>query len=148
MATVTEDQAAYDSLKRAVRVHIADIKERLTSTDASNTYIEAAVQLVWPFSSVTSQLSLLLIEKDVSFRDTAAQLKITFHDACAKQVARSRVGIGDIVQLRLAGATAEHEHEELSTPGKKTGFDLHFRKSVHLQVRSGAMLLNFANTKS
>lgn len=139
MATFTEDQAEYDALKSSMRVHVADIQFDPSFSNHDNVYIEAAVQLVWPYSSVTSQLSLLLIEKDVPFRETVAQLKVTIHDACAKEVARSKIGIGDIVQLRLKGSTIEHEHEGLSTPGKKTGFDLHYRRSVHIQVKEKCM---------
>lgn len=138
--TFAQTQAPHDTLRNSVRVHIADIRDDLVSQKVNNTYIEAAVQLVWPFSSLRSQLSLLLIEKDVSFRDTVAQLKITFHDACAKEVARSRIGIGDIIQLNLRGSTVESEHEELSTPGKKAGFDLHFHKSVQLQASERTVL--------
>lgn len=148
MATFSGNQAAHDSLNNSVRVHIADIKHDQTLRNTTDTYIEAAVQLVWPFSSVTSQLSLLLIEKDVSFRETAAQLKITFHDGCAKEVARSRIGIGDVVQLRLKGSTVEHEHEELSTPGEKTGFDLHFHKSVYIQARDEILRCAYTKTNS
>lgn len=141
MAASIENQNVYDTLKGTVRVHIANVKDELNSHNAINEYVEAAVQLVWPFSSTTSQLSLLLVEKDVSFRETPGQVKVTFHDACAKEVARSRIGIGDIARLNLGGATAEHEHEQLSTPGKKTGFDLHFRGRVHIQARDEVALV-------
>lgn len=127
MATSTENETAHHALNHVVRVHVANIEDDLTSDNVNGKYIEAAVQLVWPFSSTTSQLSLLLIEKDVSLRDTTAQIRVTFHDACAKEVARSKIGIGDVLRLDLRGASAEAEHEELSTPGKKAGYDLHFR---------------------
>lgn len=139
MATPTENQRTNNALHDALRVHIADLREDLTSDDTGNTYIEAVVQLVWPFSSATSQLSLLLIEKDVSLRDNTAQVRVTFHGACAKEVAKSRIGIGDVLRLDLEGASAEVEHEELSTPGKKAGYDLHFRKNVNLQVRKNTI---------
>lgn len=141
MATSTEDQRTNNALNDALRVHIADIKDDLTSDNASSTYIEAVVQLVWPFSSTVSQLSLLLIEKDVSLRDITGQIRITFHDACAKEVAKSRIGIGDVLRLNLEGVSAEAEHEELSTPGKKAGYDLHFRNKVNLQVRKNTIPL-------
>lgn len=134
MAMFANDHTAPETLNESLRIHVADIRDNLISSDTSNKHIEAAVQLVWPFSSTNSQLSLLLIEKDVSFRETAAQLRVTFHDACAKEVAKSRIGIGDIVKLDLKDGLLENQHEELSTPGKKTGFDLHFRKHVHIQV--------------
>lgn len=135
MAASIENQSTYHALNDAVRVHVADIKNDLPSDDTSSQYIEGVVQLVWPFSSTTSQLSLLLIEKDVSLRDVTAQIRVTFHDACAKEVAKSKIGIGDTLKLNLRDASTEAEHEELSTPGKKTGYDLHFRKNVNLHVR-------------
>lgn len=138
MATSTENQTTHHAMNNSVRVRVADIENDLTSNDADSKYIEAVVQLVWPFSSTTSQLSLLLIEKNVSLRDTTAQIRVTFHDACAKEVAQSKIGIGDILRLDLRGASAEAEHEELSTPGKKAGYDLHFHKNVNLQVRISA----------
>lgn len=145
---MAETQAAPGPLSSGQRVHIANVKDHTTSLDTDENYIEAAVQLVWPYSSVISQSSLLLIEKDVSLRETAGQLKVTFHDACAKEVARSRIGIGDVVQLRLRGSTTEDEHEELSTPGKKTGFDLHFRKSIHVQARDESMHIGVSGVNS
>lgn len=128
-----ENETADNSLTTSTRLHIADI---CTSTRLSTHHIEAYVVLVWPYSSLTKELSLLLAERDVNLRRATGQVKVTFHNTCAEQVAASRVGIGEDVKLGLVSAQLIEENEQVSTPGRKAAFTLHYSKSVDLQVRA------------
>lgn len=101
----------------------------------SSTYIEAEVSLLWPYSSKTGELSLLLADLDVRRRSAKGQLKVTFHGPGAREVARSKVGIGDIVKLHLAQAEWTNTGDAVSTPGKKVDWDLHLKNQVILDVR-------------
>lgn len=139
MDTSSQEHVASHAFNGSTRLRIADLKDDLHSTITDDSYVEATVQLVWPFSSSTSQISFLLVENDISVYETTAQARTIFHGACAREVAKSKIGIGDTLRLRLRGGVVEPEREQLSTPGKKAGFDLHFRRVVNLQVGSAGV---------
>ena len=134
MASSVESEATNGNMKPTHRVHIADISNSL----ASDTYLEAYIVLVWPYSSVTKQFSLLIAEKDVSLSKAKGQVKVTFHDEVAREVAKLRPGIGDDLKLALVGTNIIHEEEELSTPGKKAGFSIHLSHDVQLEINNHA----------
>lgn len=143
MASSGENEEAHTALSNTTRIHIA----YLSPTDISGgRHIEAAVVLVWPYSSATKELSLLLAERDVSLRKARGQVKVTFHGAVAREVARLKPGIGDKVQLGLRDIELVAEQDEVSTPGKKAGFTLHSRRAVVLHVfpdNGSTRLVNF-----
>jgi hypothetical protein len=89
---------------------------------------------VWPYSSSTRALSLLLAEPDVRLRKGKGQVKVTFHGPSAEAVAKGQVGIGDTVQLGLEGAQWIQSSENVSTPGKKVEWDLVFDGRADLDV--------------
>jgi hypothetical protein len=97
-------------------------------------HIRAVVALVWPYSSSTRALSLLLAEPDIRLRKGKGQVKVTFHGPSAEAVAKGQVGIGDTVQLGLEGAQWISSSENVSTPGKKIGWDLIFNGRADLDV--------------
>lgn len=97
-------------------------------------HIRAVVALVWPYSSSTKALSLLLAEPDIRLRKRKGQVKVTFHGPSAEAVAKGQVGIGDTVQLGLEGAQWIPSSENVSTPGKKIGWDLVFNGRADLDV--------------
>lgn len=128
----SETRQPEDALSRSERIHIAHIDHNYLANHAG--HIEANVVLVWPYSSQTKELSLLLAERDVVLRKAKGQVKVTFHLSCAREVAYSRIGIGERVKLGLNGAEVVEEADHVSTPGKKAGFTLHYTDSVQLQV--------------
>jgi hypothetical protein len=97
-------------------------------------HIKAVVALVWPYSSSTRALSLLLAEPDVRLRKLKGQVKVTFHGPSAEAVAKGRIGIGDMVQLGLEGAQWIQSSDEVATPGKKIEWDLAFSRKANLDV--------------
>lgn len=125
----------------AERTRIAQLDLGQPAESDSFPCVEAVVSLVWPYSNKDRILSLLLAEPDVRLRSAKGQLKVTFHGAGARQVAKSQVGIGDIVLLRIEGAKWEDTGSTVLTPGKKLEWDLHFKNRVVLEVRrSGSHL--------
>ena len=94
----------------------------------------AIVTLVWPFSNSNRAFSLLLAEPDFRLRRHNGQVKVTFHDLCAEEVARTKVGIGDEVTLALDGARWTDNEEAKITPGRSLPWDLHFENRVNLKV--------------
>jgi hypothetical protein len=97
-------------------------------------HIRAVVALVWPYSSSTRALSLLLAEPDVRLRKRKGQVKVTFYGPSAEAVAKGRIGIGDTVQLGLEGAQWIQSSDEVATPGKKIEWDLAFSGKANLDV--------------
>lgn len=92
------------------------------------------VALVWPYSSSTRTLSLLLAEPDIRLRKGKGQVKVIFHGPSAEAVAKGQVGIGDAVKLGLEGAQWIQSSEIVSTPGKKIEWDLVFQGKANLDV--------------
>jgi len=148
MASTISNQNANYSLTSRTHLRIDDLN---VDTLPNVHYIEAKVALVWPYSSSTRQLSLLLAEQDVLLRKAKGQLKVIFHGAGAREIARTRVGIGDKVKIGLDQFELVLEHDILSTPGKKADFDLHVRDSITLEILSftgGIRHVNFVASET
>ena len=119
----------------ARRIRIAQLALGPSTERDAAPYIEAVVSLVWPYSSKEGLLSLLLAEPDIRLRSAKGQLKVTFQGAGARQVAKSQLGIGDIVLLRIEHAEWKDTGDAVLTPGKKVQWDLYFKSRVVLEVR-------------
>ncbi|KIW68670.1 hypothetical protein PV04_04597 [Phialophora macrospora] len=119
------------TLETSKQIPIADLSP--TSDDASS-YFLAHVALVWPYSSSTGTLALLLADTDIRRRKSKGQVKVVFHHGCAREVARTKVGIGDTVKLALVGCKWTETGDLVSTPGKKIDWDLEYWRRVTLQV--------------
>ena len=104
-------------------------------------YLEAEIVLVWPYSSSSRSLSLLLASRNIRARKSKGQVKVTFGGGCAGDIALTRLGIGDVVKLSLQHAEWVHTGDEVSTPGKKIEWDLRFSTSVTLRASRGETLL-------
>ena len=116
------------------RIHIGDIDYHSPVALIAR-HLEAVVILVWPYSSSTRSLSFLVVEKDVKLRNTRGQLKVTYHGKAAREVAKLRPGVGDLLHLHLANVEIVEEEDGVSTPGKKAGFVLHFPAGARLDAR-------------
>ena len=97
-----------------------------TLEDAKDKYVEAIVTLIWPYSSSTRSLSLLLAEPDFRLRRSHGQVKAIFHRDVAEKVARSQVGIGDTVRLSVGNAIFSAADMAAQTPGKNVAWDILF----------------------
>ncbi|KAI9933263.1 hypothetical protein MW887_007736 [Aspergillus wentii] len=117
---------------RSTLIPIAQISpttERLLESS-----VHATVTLIWPYSSSTKSISLLLAEPDFRLRRSNGQVKVIFHGAVAENVAKSQVGIGDEVYLSLAGSRLVNNEAATQTPGRFVGWDVHLDDHVSLEV--------------
>lgn len=92
--------------------------------------IRAVVTLIWPYSSSSKSLSLLLAEPDFRLRRPNGQVKVIFHGSVAEKVAETHVGIGDEVVLSLVGSKLV---ENIAT-GNCVAWDMHFDDRLFLEV--------------
>lgn len=97
--------------------------------------LSAAVTLIWPYSSSTGTSALLLAEPDFRLRHRNGQVRVKLRGAAARAVARSGIGIGDTVELDLAGARWTDEIAPKLTPGRSVDGQLVFRSRIKLHVR-------------
>lgn len=134
MTTAPEPDQTTLRFEPSNRIAIADLSPSLSDTSR---HILANVALVWPYSSSTGTLALLLADPDIRARKSKGQVKVIFRDGSAREVARTQVGIGDTICLALTGCEWEETGETISTPGKKIDWDLQYRKSVLLRVLRG-----------
>ncbi|KAG9769215.1 hypothetical protein KCU88_g6935, partial [Aureobasidium melanogenum] len=131
MTTVARREPTSPSFEVSNSIPIAHLSPSSVQTSS---YIAANVALVWPYSSATGNLALLLAEPDVRLRKHKGQVKVVFRDGCAREIAKTKVGIGDTVKLALAGCEWKETGDAVSTPGKKIDWDLEFRGQVIFQV--------------
>lgn len=96
--------------------------------------IHAVVTLVWPYSSSTRSLGLLLCEPDFRLRRVHGQVKVTFRDDLAERVAKTQVGIGDEVRLHLRDTTFVDNESANQTPGRSVRWDLQYDDGLFLEV--------------
>ncbi|KIV92125.1 hypothetical protein PV10_06590 [Exophiala mesophila] len=115
------------------------------SPDNSNpsSYLEADVALVWPYSSSSATLALLLVDTDTKPGQVRGQVKVVFRHGCARQVANTKVGIGDTLRLGLNDCAWKETGDVISTPGKKLAWDLEYTSRVCAQIsRDGQDSIN------
>ena len=108
------------------------------SLDAlSHQHLEGVVTLLWPYSSSARTFTLLIAEPDFRLRRSRGQARVSFHGECAKIVANTRVGIGDVVKLGLQGVQWEKpsQDEHPVTPGKGIEWNLRYEDRATLEVR-------------
>lgn len=114
--------------------------------------IRAVVTLIWPFSSRTSSLSLLLAEHDARLRGSRGQVRVTFQNGAARALAKEHVQIGDEILLSLSGcifnksvhSPVGDQNESMSfetvggvrTPGKCVNWDLLYGSRLSAKVSS------------
>ncbi|KAE8328925.1 hypothetical protein BDV39DRAFT_59413 [Aspergillus sergii] len=117
---------------RASRIPIAQLSPTLEHFSESS--IHASVTLLWPYSSSTKTLSLLLAEPDFRLRHSNGQVKAVFHGHIAESVAKSQIGIGDSIYLSLNGARLSDNVTAPGTPGRSVAWDIHFDDRVFLEI--------------
>lgn len=132
MSADEQSPAASEPLQLAT-TPIAELSP--TVEHLSDSCIHAVVTLLWPYSSSTKSLSLLLADPDVRLRRLNGQVKVVFHGVIAENVAKSQVGIGDVVRLGLAGSRFVSKETDGQSPGKWIAWDVHFDDRVLLEVR-------------
>lgn len=126
MATPAEPQIEIQK-----RVPIADLKPSL---EIQHNSIAGIVTLIWPYSSSSRTLSLLLVEPDFRLRKYKGQVRIHFTGSSATAVARAGVAIGAQVSLRLVGVQWAKDKSTPRTPGNGVEWELRFGERLIFQV--------------
>ncbi|KAL2825971.1 hypothetical protein BDW59DRAFT_172077 [Aspergillus cavernicola] len=137
----TNDQLPVSELLRSTAIPIAQLSPYVDRLEESS--IHSVVTLLWPYSSSTKSLSLLLVEPDFRLRRSNGQVKVLFHGNIAEAVAKSHVGIGDKVYLSLARSRlVKNDVVAQQTPGKGVSWDVHFDASASLEIWRDSKLLS------
>ncbi|GAD96848.1 hypothetical protein NFIA_038740 [Paecilomyces variotii No. 5] len=110
--------------------------------DINTKSVHAVVTLVWPYSSSSQSLSLLLAEPDFRLRRSQGQVKVNFHGISAQEVAQTHVGIGDEVQLSLEGVRWTDTQGPSATPGRNVSWDINFENNVSLEISRNSQHLS------
>jgi hypothetical protein len=103
--------------------------------DAANRCVRGVVVLLWPFSSHTKQLGLLLSEPDFRLRRSNGQVRVTLQGPSAEEVAKSKLGIGDTVLLRLDGVSWEKKPADAQAFDGELDWRMVFTSRLVLEVR-------------
>lgn len=129
---VVDQPPAPNAPPQLAKIPIAQLSPTLEQYEEK--YIEATVTLVWPYSSSTKSISLLLAETDFRLRRLHGQVKAIFNGRVAEQVAASHVGIGDNICLGLKGSRFVANDATTQTPGRFIAWDVHFDHGLSLEV--------------
>ena len=109
------------------KLSIDDLISRKGQPLSSETLDTASVVLLWPYSSLSHRISLVLAEPPFH----AKRVCISFSGPAADAIAHSGVSVGDLVRLCLDGAQWE-ERRASSSDAKPT---LLFRGRLKCEVR-------------
>lgn len=96
--------------------------------------IRAMVTLIWPYSSSTQTLALLLAEPDFRLRNRRGQVRVLFQGASAAALARTKIGSGDEFMLHLEGVQWIEADPGITTPGRSVDTELLFKRRLVCQV--------------
>ena len=117
------------------------ISQLQPTVDASNTYINGVVTLLWPYSVSKQTSSILLVEPDFRLRKHKGQVRVTFHGSSARAIARSGLTSGDDVLLQLSGVGWAKETSQKQTPGSVIDWELTFGQRLVLEVSHNCLLI-------
>ena len=106
-----------------------------TSSDSSTplTFVSGVIALLFPYSSTTQTLRLVLAEEDPRLRANKGQLRISFHGKAAREVTSRELQIGDKLTLGLEGG-GWYKLKNVKE-GKELGWSLRFEGGVMGWVR-------------
>ncbi|RAK80370.1 uncharacterized protein BO72DRAFT_522280 [Aspergillus fijiensis CBS 313.89] len=127
-----KQQAPVSEHLQSTLIPIAQLAPSLDNLPSNS--VRGVVALLWPYSSSTHSISLLLAEPDFRLRRSGGQVRVVFHGHIAEEVAKSQVGIGDNVYLSLNGSRLTDNDPKVLTPGKSVAWDVHFETTVLVEV--------------
>lgn len=127
------DQSAPATRPQLTKTPIAHLSPTLEQPEDKCIY--ATVSLVWPYSSSTKTLALLLAEPDFRLRRPNGQVKAVFHGRVAESVAEQHIGIGETLCLSLKDASFIPNDAASQTPKRSIAWDLYFERGLTLEVR-------------
>ena len=113
-------------------VPIAQLAPDLDSVDTR--LVQGLVTLIWPYSSSTKTLSLLLVETDFRLRRQRGQVRVRFQGSSATVLAQHRVASGDELRLSLRAVSWVKPADFTSTPGRSIDWELSYGETVNVDV--------------
>ena len=135
-STMTDEQAEPDSgvarLSGQSYLSITDLSPSIPTSSPQS--IKAIVTLIWPYSSSSNALTVLLAEPDFRLRRNRGQVRVQFIGASAQAVARAHIASGDEVHLALEGVQWVQREHAVNTPGKAIDCEARFKDKLMLQV--------------
>lgn len=119
---------------------IAELHPELAEADKC--FFQGVVTLLWPYSSSSKSLSLLLVEPDFRLRARHGQVRLVFRGASAKALSKSEVTSGDQLTSSLRGVTWARDDSAASTPGKGIEWQLQYGEFLDLKVCANSTISN------
>ncbi|KAI5305637.1 hypothetical protein KEM56_003797 [Ascosphaera pollenicola] len=95
----------------------------------------AVVTLVWPYSSASRRISLLLADPDFRLRAANGQVKVHFVESAAEEILRLRISIGDHLLLSLDGARWEKQVAKVGILANSIDWELSYSDRLQLEVQ-------------
>lgn len=96
--------------------------------------VHGVVTLIWPYSSTTRSLRLLLVEPDFRLRAKRGEVRILFRGASARALSKAAVTNGDRLSLDLRGVEWVENKITNSTPGREVNWSLEYHDFLNVQV--------------
>jgi len=127
-----ETRTSIASLQSTSHIPIAQLTPLLLTPSSRS--IKAVVTLIWPYSSATKAVALLLAEPDFRLRRTRGQVRVQFSGSSAKKINESGIESGDEITLCLDGVEFVNG-DTVSTPGRGVEFELRFTERLLLEVK-------------
>lgn len=121
------------ALIKAVATPIAQLSPSVEFEKAR--YVRAVIMLLWPFSSTTKELKLLISEPDFRLRSAHGQIRVICRNEVAEVVAKSQAGIGDTLLLGLDGVRWEKRPDEQASFAGEAEWSLLFSERIIMEVR-------------
>lgn len=119
------------SFERMSLIPISAVNE---NTNLQSSFINGVVSLLWPYSSSRHEFSILLGEEDILERINRGQIKLTFLGRAIGKALESKMQIGDIVKVSLAGSNIT-ANDDLSKSESDSDWKCVWDSTVLIQVR-------------
>ncbi|KAI5283465.1 hypothetical protein KEM54_002115, partial [Ascosphaera aggregata] len=109
----------------------------------------AVVTLVWPYSSASKGLSLLLSDPDFRLRYTKnGQVRVHFRSPAAEEVVKLKISIGDQLLLSVVGSQWKQHVEKVGIFENCIDWELSYSDRLQLQVRRHSTIVSSVDLKA
>jgi hypothetical protein len=116
----------------AGKTPIAELSPQLR--DQPSLIVRGVITIIWPFSSATKSIAVLLAELDFRLRRSGGQVRVQFTGSAAKAFRDLELGAGDEVAIVLEGAQWTDAETIDRVPGQSLRWQLKFSERLVLQV--------------
>lgn len=102
--------------------------------ELSKRHVHVVVTLVWPYSSSSRRISLLLADPDFRLRATNGQVKVHFLGCAAEELVNLKISIGDHLFLSLDGSKWEKQAAKVGILESSIDWELSYSDRLKLEV--------------